>query len=686
MNIGKIKHRNWFDVLFFLLITSLVYLPRIGEFTYFKDDWYFIYDGFIGGAEIYRDVALHTRPIRGYLYQFLFSLFDINPFPYHFLLFVGRFLGGLGAFWIFNILWSRQRKTNLFLALLVTIYPGFLWWTGGFEFQAYVLSFSLGILSVFFTLRSILKKTLWEKTAWGAGAFLSGITYLALVEFYIGMEMFRVLAVYLLINRQLVDAPFLEKIRGTLRSIAVFLLIPIGFVIWYQFFFDNWRSAQDAGVQLAQLLSSPLSLLWAGIRFLQGTLNVTLFAWGTPFQQNYLGNRLTDLINGLFWGCTVLILFLLYFGYLQKSTNDKDYSFSKEAPSQWQNEAFWVGLLGVIGGVLPVVLVNRNITFDRLSHYALPASLSAGVLIGALIYTIFSQKKRLFISAVIVFLATLTHHGVASKSINDAQIISEFWWQVAWRAPHINTENDTTLLVAYPDIDYAEGDEVAWATANIIYYPEPQAASPIHLHLPAIRLEAETLPDILMGKKNYSRKDLLIKNIEFNLNFRNFIILTQPTQQSCVHVIDNRWVALSTADDIHVIAGASKSNIENIITSGDTPFLVPTLFGKEPAHNWCYYYQKADLARQIGDWEEVVTIFEKANEQGLHPNDQIELIPFVQAYAFLGDAKVVKQLSTRINTEAFYQYQACNILNSMGEHGYPLSPEMQGKIDELFCK
>ena len=359
MILKKIKNSRWTDFLFFILVSALVYLPRISEFTFFKDDWYFIFDGFIGGPQIYLDVALHTRPIRGYLYQFLFSLFEINPFPYHFLLFIVRIIGGLGAFGIFNVLWAKQRKTNLILALMTTIYPGFLWWTGGFEFQAYVISLGLGIFSILFTLNFLLATSKWEKVAWALGSFFTGWVYLALVEFAIGMEVFRFLAVYILISRQLGKTKFGSKLFLSFRSSAVFFLISISFIVWYQFFFDNWRNAQNAGVQLAQLFASPLAALWAAIRFLQSTLNVTFFAWITPFQQNYYNSRLTDLVTGLFFAVIIIFLLFLYTYYLKPDINNLDDDEQSLNDPKWQDEAFLIGILGVIGAVLPVILVNR---------------------------------------------------------------------------------------------------------------------------------------------------------------------------------------------------------------------------------------------------------------------------------------------------------------------------------------
>ena len=39
----------------------------------------------------------------------------------------------------------------------------------------------------------------------------------------------------------------------------------------------------------------------------------------------------------------------------------------------------------------------------------------------------------------------------------------------------------------------------------------------------------------------------------------------------------------------------------------------------------------------------------------LHPNDQVEWMPFLQAAAMSGDVKLVKQISTRINVREVIQ-------------------------------
>jgi hypothetical protein len=61
------------------------------------------------------------------------------------------------------------------------------------------------------------------------------------------------------------------------------------------------------------------------------------------------------------------------------------------------------------------------------------------------------------------------------------------------------------------------------------------------------------------------------------------------------------------------------------------------IFGPEPAHAWCYFFQKADLARQVEDWDEVLDLYRQAQQLGFSPGYGAEYIPFIEAYAQTGD-------------------------------------------------
>jgi len=670
---------RWFEILLLAMIAGLTYLPRIGEMGYYRDDWYFLYDALVSGARALIEIPLHTRPIRGPLYALYFSWFGFNPLPYHIVMYLTRLLGGIGALWLFNLIWEKKRSANFFMATLFVLFPGFLWWVAGFEFQPYVLSVGLQAFSIAFTLKAVSADSMPRRLGWTVAALLSGWAYLALVEYAIGMEALRLIVVYLYLRRQMPQSSWMAVAAPLVKKYAPHLLIPGVFLFWYQFLFDNWRKAQDAGTQLSALLSSPTTMLWHLIELARSWLNVALFAWIVPYYQNFYNNRLRDILASLAFA--TLILGLVAFANRYLDGGEEDFNGKHAA---WRRELLWVGFFGTLGGVLPVVLANRVVTFERISQYTLPASLAGVVFLSGLLYSVFPQTLRSALLAGLIGLAVLSHHGLAAQAVTEEQIIAGFWRQVVWRAPAIRS--GTTLVAYYPGVNYADGNDVVWGPANFIYYPNWQGRMPVDIPLPASRLEPDSLLQIINGNKAFEQTDLVIKFIHAETNYKNQLILTQPSPAACVHVLDPRWPDLSVNDPPFVHAAYRHSKVENIVTDADFPAVPFYGFGSELRRGWCYYYQKADLARQQGNWEEVARLGDEAQKSNLTPNDLVEWMPFLQAYAFLGNQNQVKGISTRINEEPFYRQLACRNLNAMTENGYPLSPEMQTYIEERFCQ
>jgi len=79
----------------------------------------------------------------------------------------------------------------------------------------------------------------------------------------------------------------------------------------------------------------------------------------------------------------------------------------------------------------------------------------------------------------------------------------------------------------------------------------------------------------------------------------------------------------------------------------ENPATMPeSLFTPEPERGWCYYFEKADLARQFGDWEEVVKLGDKAFKlENDSPNDPVERFVFIEGFAHVGDWQRAVELS-----------------------------------------
>jgi len=86
------------------------------------------------------------------------------------------------------------------------------------------------------------------------------------------------------------------------------------------------------------------------------------------------------------------------------------------------------------------------------------------------------------------------------------------------------------------------------------------------------------------------------------------------------------------------------SNPSRIITEPDT-VAIPMFFS-EPKHEWCYYFTKAELAQQMGDYEKVVSLGKEAVSLGYKPTDQNEWLVFIKVYALTGDISTAKSIAT----------------------------------------
>ena len=670
-----IKKKPFPEILFLLIISAVVYLPNIGKLIYYTDDWYYIYDGMIGGAKIFHEMFRIDRPLRGYFFELYFSLFGPHPLPYHAGVFIWRGLSAIGALWIFNILWPKVRKFNFFAALLFAIYPGYFWWISAIEYQPMMASLALQVFSIAFTLKAVQSSHRAAKTAYMTGAILTGWIYIGLVDYAIGMEMFRFLCVYLLVGRD-VHLKFWNQLMHTFKIWAWNLLIPVGFIVWRTFFFTNERKATDVGVQLGVFLDRPLATAIAWFfQLYNSILNLSVLAWINQFPNFFQGLRLRDTLIGLL--IVVLVLLLVFFA--QRLLNQSDETnVGDNDRDQFKQEALILGSLGMVFGTLPVIMANRYINIAGFSHYGLPVSIAAAVFLTAFIDSLSLRGVRSVMLYVVIAFATLAHYGIAIKAVTDESALQKFWWQVSWRVPAIR--KGATLVVNYP-IPGMEGDGFGlMEAANVIYFPEPTSQIPVHYPLAGITPNDQNLQDILDGTLYLSRQ---YRSHIADFDYSNLLVISQPTQSSCVHVIDGSQPLISTDDPVNVALVAPSSKMDNVIVDVEPASPPEYIYGKEPEHNWCYYFQKVDFATQIGSWDNAVKLSEEATRLKLSPEDRSEWIPFLKAYAITGKAAQLTQTAKRIVGDKLLRKEACTMFTNIQE---PLTSEVRQSIAVNYCK
>lgn len=669
------KKKPTFEVILLLVISALVYLPNIGKLTYFKDDWYYIYDGIRAGAKVFHEMFRIDRPARGYFFELYFSVFGPNPLPYHISAFLWRGLSAIGALWVFNILWPKERKFAFLGALLFAIYPGYFWWISAIEYQPMIASLALQVFSIALTLKAIQSQNRIAKITYLASAILTGWVYIALVDYAIGMEVFRFLCVYLLVNRDGRIGVW-KRLFIAVKAWAWSSLIPLGFLFWRIFLFTNVRKATDIGGQLSVFFGNPLATTidWF-FQLYNSLLNLSVLAWIDQFPAFLQGMRLRDIAFGLLFAGVAVLLVVFAERQIKPSGESKDGNSDQD---QVRKEALLLGGVGMIFGVLPVIMANRYVNITGFSHYGLPVSLAAAVFLIGFLNTLSLRRTRVFALYAVIAAASLAHYGISINAVTEEVALQKFWWQVSWRIPML--QPGTTLVIQYPLSGMGDDGYGVMEAANVIYFPKPTGQIPVHYPVAGLTLNSEMLSDILNGEQ-YKQTQYRSHTIDFD--YGNLLIISQPTLTSCVHVIDGNQPLISTYDPVNVTLAAPSSKIKNVIADA-SPVLPPEyIFGREPEHSWCYYFQKADLASQLGNWDDAVALGEEAIRLELSPEDRSEWLPFLKAYAITGNAGRLTQMAKRVIGDRPLRQQACDMLTDIQE---PLTPEVKQVIDMDYCK
>lgn len=664
----------WWGVLLIFVISAIAYLPLVKGLGYLNDDWYLMYDMQVKDPSFFHEIFAIDRPGRAYAMIPLFSLFGFNVLPYHITAFLFRLLGGVCLYWTIRMLWEKRNFFALTVGLLFTIYPGFLSQPNAIDYQSHILGLFLALLSVTLTGKSILTTERLKKILFIIASIVTGWGYLSQMEYFIGMEVFRFACVFILIWRTQSEN-FQTKLINFVKTSLPFLFVAGGFLVWRLFFFESERQATDIGLQVLQAFSNPIIVLWWLNYLIQDFFTVTLVAWTLPVYQLSFPMRLKDMMAAI--ALASLTVTILLFAIRQGKTNDAE--TESDSKSVLRQETLLVSLLSIAGGLIPVILVNRHVTLPDYSRYSLIASVGAVMLLALLIESISENITQVSVLSIFVAVAVLTHYGNTIRYVYETEATRNFWWQVSWRAPMI--KEGVTLIASYPYGALSE-DYFIWGPANFIYYPEKQTTNPVQIKIPSAVLSSSVIDQITTGsgietplrRANYLERD-----------FGNVLIMIQSSENGCVRFIDGTSPELSASDEDRLVLIAPYSKLENLIPEGSEPQVPAYVFGEEPERGWCYYYQKADLARQRGEWEQIPVLLKEALDKGYYPEENVEWMPFLQAYAVQGDVEKMRSTLKLIAVNKFLSKQTCDIMSNFMKQD-TLSQVVQEFIQNKVCE
>ncbi len=575
-----------------------------------------------------------NRPVWGLLYQVSNALLGSSPWQWQIFAVFWRWVSAV-CFWLFfRQLWPRQERAAAWAALAFLVYPGFGQQAIAMVYGHFFIVLSSYLFSLYAMLRAVRAES--RRGLWVVVALAASLINLACMEYFFLLDLLRPLFLWVVFAEPVAD--FRSRIKRTALTYLPYLVVFLGVGIWRAFFFE-YQTNNYAPVFFEQLKTQPLQALAALLgQVVSQTFTAGVAAWGQIF-------RLPDLA-GL--GKTNLVLYLavlaaglvLTAGYLvgQRAAPEGMY----KDRLRWAGTAGGLGMLALLVAgwpfwltELPVTLVFPN---DR---FTLPFLLGSVLLLTGLIQLIPGRAwVRALLVGLVITLSIGHHFENATSYRRDWLAQRTLFWQLTWRIPQL--QPGTTLMSNDLSLRYYSDNSLT-APLNWIYFPDNQTQDlQAMFFFPAVRLGKNNLPELKPGLP--IQVDYLAANFQGSTSQVVAVFYAPP---ACLRVLDpevegENWFVPGLLRD----AAVQLSSTAWIIPDPAQPAQpMPAYYGTEPAHGWCYYYAKADLARQSGDWQKVVALGEEAFALGDYPNDPAERLPFIEGYAQMGNWQRALELS-----------------------------------------
>ena len=641
-----------------ILVTVVAYGLMLKSFGYYSDEWYIAWAGRTSGPDMIIDLHQFDRPLMGYFYSFFYIILGDNPLGWQIFAVLLRLLSALVFWFTLRMLWPDSVLATTSVALLFAVYPGFMGMPKAIIKVNPLFSLACALLSIAFTILSVKVSKTWKKIIFQIFAIISGIIYMFYVEYMIGLEFIRWAFVWIALKKK--DNSITKKDHATqwLIYTGPFLLAAIIMMVWRMFYFESGRQAMNVKSIVSNFTSTPLHSI--GSLFIEPArdfIESTLYVWAIQGYSMTAGALYRP------WLISLLLASIVIISYLGYSKVSNKFQSEDSGLMDVSKQFSWIGGFGVIAALLPLIIVGRQVYLDsaKFNKYTLHVSVAASLMIVGFLL-ILAQRRRLgfvITISILLGLSIQTHYFNGLRYADDWQMQKNLWWQLTWRAPDLL--DDTLLAVRIPTrISISENYEI-WGPANIIYRPESSK-----VNITGEIISSATEGWYLRGIKNNKNFRGVIP---LRRRFKNTLILTIPNPSSCMHVIDgNRLVDNSEHPQVKVIY--ETSHIDRIIMEKDRSIIPPEeIFGVEPEHEWCFYYQKISLAVQRGDWETATDLADQASDLGFNPINQSEWIPVFEAYVNtnrMDDAnRIAEKITKNVDLRYLYCKQSWNQTNEL---------------------
>ena len=608
-------------------------IPSLGLY---QDDWHFVHYGSAAGARgMLEFLTMDGRPTAAWVYALGYPLLGFSPLHWHVLSLTLRLVTVLLVWSTLKTLWPGRTRTNLIATFFFLLYPFFTLQPQAVVYAEHWTSYALFAASLLLMMRAIQNPK--RYLPYTALAILAETLHLFTVEYFVGLELLRPFVIWMMGNVVQSGTPQSGNLEGyhpappeRAKRLAQ-LWLPYLLVL---LLFLYWRGAilGDLGLRNNPMEALSFGSIIASLQNLPADSSLVLVSsWFKLIEPVAL--ELTRARNFFFLVITLLGSLAAYLYSRSFSEDGTQHLPITNYQLPRPHTYLFSGVLAFLLGLAPAYAANFIIHLKlepwngRFALAAMPGA--AMILAVAFEWLVTSPQARRVSFAVLVGLLIGWHNRVAFDFAKAWEKQTLLYEQLTWRAPYI--EPGTAIITDQEILSYM-GDYPTSFAFNTIYDTKALRPSPYWFFAMSENLgtDANSLVEgVELTAKKYAST--------FAGNSRDsLIIVFEPEKNQCLWILrpeDAEYRGLLPQIKI----AAQTSNLRRVHDQPQSDFSLYRTIVPEERGTWCFHYERADLARQMRDWDQVVFFWNLARQGGYTPGIGFEYIPFIQAFAHTGD-------------------------------------------------
>ncbi len=672
--------RGWTVPLALLALAVASFGLRIPKLGLYWDDWSQLLVAKLWGLAAYWPYFASDRPFSAWTHVLFVPILGGNPLHWQIFSLALRWLTACAMAWAFCGLWPKARRQVFFAAILFLVYPAFTQQSDAVAYHQHWTQYLLFFLSLGAMVQAARRpKRFW---GWTGLSLVTLVLHLSITEFFTGAELTRPLILWMLVGAG--TDPIRVRLWRTFKRYLPYLAILLVYVVWRLFFGQLTGVIQHPPELLFQFFSNPIATIPTLVRYVVvDMLAILVGSWANAFDL-----RLTETGQAIVFGSWLLSVAVAagIFVYLSRlETAEQENGEAKT----WMWQAALLGGLVTLLGPVPIwltgsQLVNPDFHADRFAMVAMFGT--ALQFVAAVEWFGRKQAQKAALLALLIGLAAGFHLRTANEYRWMWTFQTRFYWQLAWRAPALQSP---TAIVA-ENLFLPHQDLFSTSSALNVLYPQP--SNPERLAVWMYTLQPRfTTDNPPSGPMTFATK---MRTFRFSAAIPKESIFVQydPNKKRCMWVLSQRDRANPDISEL-TRSALYISNLERIQAGPVVAGYPPTeYFGAELEHGWCYYFQKADLAAQLGDWAQVRALGDEAQAKGfrlVNPDsmEPREWLPFVEGYARAETFSTARDLTLAI-ADRYPRYRAiyCDLWTGLSQDAAnPNREPAAGMLQDLAC-